>query len=167
MHKPIELKLQNSCINFEIIGKYPWEYQAMLEKIADFLVDDLCWSEEEYGVQFPDVISVHPDKRVTHFRSSSVIAELKSVEGCWENVCLRDANKLIPAYKLKVDYIGGTITIKYLKTLNYFSAMKTINGNDSEILNTHHLKLRRKISNGNDDLEVLDAEMLNTPSHDH
>ena len=69
MYKPIELKLKNSCRNFEILEKYPWEYQAMLEKIADFLVDDLYWNEEEYGVQFHDVTSVHSDKRVSHFRS--------------------------------------------------------------------------------------------------
>ena len=99
LYKPIESKLQNSCINFEIIEKYLWEYQPMLEKIADFLVDDSCWSEVEYGVQFNDVISVQPDKRVSHFRSSSVIDELKSVEDCWKNVCLRDVDKLIPAYK--------------------------------------------------------------------
>ena len=116
-------------------------------------------SEEEYGVQFHDVTSVHFGKRVSHFRSS-VIDELKYVENCWEDVCLRDANKLIPAYKLKVDNIDGTISIKYLNTLNYFCATKTI-GDNSEILNTPSLEIA-KTSNGNDDLEVLDVEMLST-----
>ena len=162
MYKPIELKLKNSCINFEIIKIYPWEYQAMLEKIADFLVDGLYWSGEEYGVQFHDVTSVHSDKRVSHFRSSSVIYELKYVENCWEDVCLRDANKLIPAYKLKVDNIDGTISIKYLNTLNYFCATKIIDGDNSEIFNTPSLEIAKTISNGNDDLEVLDVEMLST-----
>ena len=134
----------------------------MLEKIADFLVDGLYRSEEEYGVQFHDVTSVHSDKRVSHFRSSSVIDELKYVENCWEDVCLRDANKLIPAYKLKVDNIDGTISIKYLNTLNYFCAMKIIDGDNSEILNTPSLEIAKTISNGNDDLEVLDVEMLST-----
>ena len=39
MYEPIRLKLENSCITFEIIDKYPWEYQALLEKIPDYLED--------------------------------------------------------------------------------------------------------------------------------
>ena len=37
MYEPIKLKLENLRITFEIIDKYPWEYQALLEKIADYL----------------------------------------------------------------------------------------------------------------------------------
>ena len=161
MYKPIELKLKNSCINFEIIKKIPLGISSYVKKIADFLVDGLYWSEEEYGVQFHDVTSAHSDKWVSHFRSSSVNDVLKYVENCWEDVCLRDANKLIPAYKLKVDNIDGTISIKYLNTLNYFCATKIIDGDNSEILNTPSLEIA-KTSNGNDDLEVLDVELLST-----
>ena len=37
-----------------------------------------------------------------------------------------------------------------------------IDGNNSEILNTPSLEIAKTISNGNDDLEVLDVEMLST-----
>ena len=47
MYEPIRLKLENLCITFEIIDKYPWEYQALLEKIADYLEDGLFWIEVE------------------------------------------------------------------------------------------------------------------------
>ena len=70
--------------------------------------------------------------------------------------------RLIHAYKLKVDNIDGTISNKYLNTLNYFCARKIIDGDNSEILNTPSLEIAKTISNGYDDLDVLGVEMLST-----
>ena len=69
MYEPIRLKLENLCITFEIIDKYPWEYQALLEKIADYLEDGLLWSEVENGVLFHDITPVHSNKQIHHFRT--------------------------------------------------------------------------------------------------
>ena len=45
------MNLENSIVSFDIIEKYPWEYQALLEKIADFLsfYNDF-WKEVDNGV---------------------------------------------------------------------------------------------------------------------
>ena len=123
MYKPISLKLQNSFVSFKIIEKYPWEYQALLEKIADFLVEDgLFWTELEHGVQFNDITAVDSKKAVHHFRSYSLSQELSFVEECWHNSCLKNPDKLIPACKVKIEDDEGIPSIRILKTLKYFAA---------------------------------------------
>ena len=128
-YEPISLKVINSFISFEIIQNYPWEYQAMLEKIADFLVEGVFWIETEYGVQFNDVTLTNSEKKVHHFRSTKICDELIFVQSCWENVCLKNADKLIPAYKLKVEDKEGNLSIRRLKTLKYFPSSDTENEN--------------------------------------
>ena len=88
MYEPIKLKLENSCITFEIIDKYPWEYQALLEKIADYLEDGLFWIEVENDVLFNDITPVDSDKQIHHFRKYTVADELKYIAICWQR-CLK------------------------------------------------------------------------------
>ena len=122
LYKEIRLTLENSVISFDIIEKYPWEYQALLEKIADFLqYEGLFWHEVENGVQFSDVTCVNSKKRVHHFRSYDISKELKFVEDCWENSCLKNPDVLIPAFKIKIENDEGIPSIIFLKTLNKYN----------------------------------------------
>ena len=89
MYEPIKLKLENSCITFEIIDKYPWEYQALLENIADYLEDGLFWIGVENGVLFNDITPIDSDKKIHHFRRYTVCDELQYVAICWLN-CLKN-----------------------------------------------------------------------------
>ena len=117
----MEMDLTNSFISFEIIKKYPWEYQAFLEKIADFLVEErVYWTELINGIQFNDIKVVESKKEVHHFRSYSVCSELDYVQSCWENSCLQNPDKLIPAFKVKIEDHAGIPSTRILKTLNCF-----------------------------------------------
>ena len=120
MYEPIKLKLENSCITFEIIDKYPFEYQALLEKIADYLEDGLFWIEVENGVLFNDITPVDSDKKIHHFRKYTVCDELQYVAICWQN-CLKNCDKLIPAFKIKVEDVECNLSIVYPKTLKHYT----------------------------------------------
>ena len=120
MYEKMEMDLTNSFISFEIIKKYPWEYQAFLEKIADFLVEGVYWTELINGIQFNDIKEIELKKKVHHFRSYSVCSELDYVQSCWENSCLQNPDKLIPAFKVKIEDHAGIPSIRKLKTLNCF-----------------------------------------------
>ena len=122
LYEPIYLKLENSIVSFDIIEKYPWEYQALLEKIADYLAFYEFWKEVDNGVQFNDVIPVNSPKKVHHFRSYDVSNELKYVENAWLNVCLHDPDFVIPAFKIKIEDENGIPSVRYLKTLKHFAA---------------------------------------------
>ena len=59
MYNPVKEKLQNSLISFDWIEKYPWDYQALLEQSADYLLensDSKWWTETEKGIIFFDDI---------------------------------------------------------------------------------------------------------------
>ena len=58
MYKNICAGVKNSIVSFEIIEKYSWEYQALLEKIADYLKAGVFWKEIEDGIEFMDVDEV-------------------------------------------------------------------------------------------------------------
>ena len=124
MYEPIRLKLENLCITFEIIDKYPWEYQALLEKIAGYLEDGLFWSEVENGILFHDITPVHSNKQNHHFRTSSVSDELKYVAICWQN-CLKNFDQLIPAFKIKVEDAEWKLSIVYPTTLKHYNSVIT------------------------------------------
>ena len=125
MYEPIKLKLENSCITFEIIDKYPWEYQALLEKIADYLEDGLFWIEVENGVLFNDITPVDSDKKIHHFRRYTVCDELQYVAICWQN-CLKNFDKLIPAFKIKVQDVECNLSIVYPRTLKHYNSVITV-----------------------------------------
>ena len=59
-------------------------------------------------------------KEVHHFRFYSVCSELDYVQSCWENSCLQNPDKLIPAFKVKIEDHAGIPSIRILKTLNCY-----------------------------------------------
>ena len=84
LYTPIKQKLKNSFISFETIERYPYDYQALLESIADYLYHhQLFWKETDSGIEFYDITAPHPlDKPVYHFRSFTVITEQQFVSDC-------------------------------------------------------------------------------------
>ena len=52
LYKPITEELENQLIAFDWILKYPYQYQAMLMQIADYLIDGNWWEEKENGILF-------------------------------------------------------------------------------------------------------------------
>ena len=100
------LDIQRTTIPFEIIEKYPNEYQSHLERIADFLLYQqttasrpIFWKETNEGVMFNDNYKDdYSLKPTSHFRSKSLSDELSFVAHCWAN-CLKFPNNYIPAFK--------------------------------------------------------------------
>ena len=101
--------------SFSYIEKNPWEYQSYLERIADFLLEGNAWEEQSGGIKFNTTFK---SKKVHHFRSFSIKSELQYVTECWEK-CLKEANTLIPAEKIKLssgEKISLQTLIKYQNT---------------------------------------------------
>ena len=133
MYTKMSMDLTNSFISFEVIKMYPWEYQAFLEKIADFLMEErVYWTELSNGIQFNDIKRVESKKEVHHFRSYSVCSELDYVQYSWQNSCLKTPDKLIPAFKVKEEDHAGIPSITILKTLHCF----TENEGENSLLQT-------------------------------
>ena len=78
------------------------------------------WTELINGIQFKDIKVVESKKEVHHFRSYSVCSELDYVQSCWEKLCLQNPDKLIPAFKVKIEDHAGIPSIRILKTLNCY-----------------------------------------------
>ena len=119
MYKNISVGVNNSIISFEIIEKYPWEYQALLEKISDYLKEGVFWREVGDGIEFMDIDKVESKLYPHHFRSSNISIELDNLQNCWEDVCLNNPDKFIPAFRIKVEDNLGRTYIKILNTLNH------------------------------------------------
>ena len=105
---------------FDLIEKQPKEYQAHLERIADYLNIEGVWRETEIGVQFHD-LSETWTKQVHHFRSTSLKEETDFVKESWNKI-LYTPNK-IPSLKLFIENGDGTSTIP-LESLKYRSVVK-------------------------------------------
>ena len=60
MYTKMSMDLTNSFISFEVIKMYPWESQAFLEKIADFLVEErVYYTELVNGIQSNDLAELN------------------------------------------------------------------------------------------------------------
>ena len=106
MYNPIKEKLKNSLVSFDWIEKHPWDYQALLEQLADYLLensDSKWWTETEKGILFFDNIKkndgLNCKTKIHHFRSSSIKTVSDYVDECWLKR-LNDTD-MIPAYKIK------------------------------------------------------------------
>ena len=71
---------KNSMIPFKLIEDYPYEYQSHLERISDYLLDQIKWWEEtDHGVMFYDIEKnqkIEGSKlKMHHFRSYSIKGE--------------------------------------------------------------------------------------------
>ena len=136
MYNPIKEKLQNSLISFDWIEKHPWDYQALLEQLADYLLEnsDLkWWTETEKGILFFDNIKkndrLNCKTKMHHFRSSSIKTVSNYVHECWLK-CLNDTD-MIPAYKIKVLMNSGIHVLK-LSTLKHFQNKCEIHTEDAD-----------------------------------
>ena len=118
LYFPLKALQQNTVIPFTYIKKYHQDYQVLLENISDYLIEGCgsWWSETETGVEFYDKSNNNVKKKLHHFRSSNLRAEERAIQKCWEE-CLENKNKLIPAFKIKVN---GAEEI--LNTLTFFTA---------------------------------------------
>ena len=128
------LDIQRTTIPFEIIEKYPNEYQSHLERIADFLLYQqttasrpIFWKETNEGVMFNDnyIIDDYSLKPTSDFRYKSLSDELSFVAHCLTN-CLKFLNNYIPAFKIKTEENAGTLKTSQLSTLEYFTKRKRI-----------------------------------------
>ena len=92
----------------------------MLKRIADYLLNEKRWWEENTNeIVFYVIDNNDQEKTIHHFRSSTLKAESKYLDKSWEQ-CLQDMHNKIPAFKIKV-HNGDTSEIIYLKTLKHFA----------------------------------------------
>ena len=124
------LDTQRTTIPFDLIEKYPNDYQSYLERIADFLLDQqttvsrpIFWKETNEDVMFND--SYKDDyslKPTSQFRSKSLSDELSFVTHCWTK-CFNFPNNYIPVFKIKTEENDDTLKTPQLGTLEYFIKM--------------------------------------------
>ena len=84
--------------------QYPFEFQCLLQRQADFLLEEhLWWTAGDDGVVFNDVTDFPANSSLSmhHFRSRTIQGERDYLANCWEE-CLKAMHQLIPAYKIKV-----------------------------------------------------------------
>ena len=76
-----------STISYWIIEDHQREWQAHLEKISDYILEEGIWWEETYcGIVFND--NKHNDKTNLvphHFRTWNLVSENKHLQNCWEH----------------------------------------------------------------------------------
>ncbi|XP_065672107.1 uncharacterized protein LOC136089935 [Hydra vulgaris] len=129
-YQPLHSLFNDTKISFTWIEKNSNEYQKLLEKSADYLVEDInvWWKEVEDGVVFFDINYPNNSKKIfTHFRSSSMQQQSEYLEKCWKH-CLENKHK-IPAYKITVN-----ANVFYLDTLQYFQIFNTENISRNSII---------------------------------
>ncbi|XP_065661972.1 uncharacterized protein LOC136084831 [Hydra vulgaris] len=111
LYSSIKQSYKNHVIYFTMIEQYPWEYQSMLEKIADYLVEGKWWNETNTGVVFFDLENKDSLKKLTHFRSTSITKNNHYIASCWVK-CLENLQK-IPALKIMIS--GNIVQLDHLK----------------------------------------------------
>ena len=123
----IKCYFKNTQFTFDYIMQNYREYQCLLERIADYLLEEgVWWIETHFGVEFLDLKKPSMSaKSLHHFRSYLISEELAMVSECWQQ-CIKNKNNLIPAWKIKVeDKNGENIKILKLSTLKYFNKLET------------------------------------------
>lgn len=103
---------KNTIFKLDWIKEHPEEYQAHLERIADYLLADV-WKEVPAGIEFEDVDGTWK-KEISHFRTTTVAKEMERVKNCWKICESRDS--VIPAYKI-IDDNGKSTKISTLPEL--------------------------------------------------
>ena len=107
--QPITKQLKNTVIPFSWIRSFPNEYQKLLERQADFLLEDgRWWRETSNGVEFADITCFNEDSssdyvsfvKKHHFRSKTIHAVTSYLQKCWEDgISLK---KPIFAFQIKI-----------------------------------------------------------------
>ena len=163
LYKPIKEKSENHLITFDWILKYPFQYQTMLMQMADYLIDESKWWEEtEDGVLFFDLKNQN-QKRLTHFRSTTITENNQYVSDCWKQ-CLNIADQIIPACKIKIKEHGKEDKIVKLNTLKYFAETEEEKLLNEECVNTDISANKDTSINSTADnsLKLLNEECVNT-----
>ena len=122
-YKPIKDMLSDTTIPFSWIQKYPFQYQCLLEQIADYLVEgQIWWKETDHGVVFFDKTTRNIDtkQRLRHFRSTSITKEAERIFHCWQD-CLQQPS-LIPAHKIRITDHESNNSIIFVRTLQHFKS---------------------------------------------
>ena len=114
---------KNSLIPFKLIEDYLYECQSHLERISDYLLDQIKWWEEtDHGVMFYDIENNQTNEatklKIHHFRSYSLKEEWERTRKLWEK-CI-SSKDLIPAKKMKHFAENDLTVIVKLTTLNHF-----------------------------------------------
>ena len=73
----------------KLIEYYRYEYQSHLERISDYLLDQIKWWEErDHGVMFYDIENNHANEasklKMHHFQSYSLKEEWERTRKSWE-----------------------------------------------------------------------------------
>ena len=154
LYAPLKKVQQNTVISFSFLKKYCRDYQALLESIADYLIEGQgsWWRETEKGIEFFDSKNGNIQKSIHHFRSTTMKEEEKWVQDCWL-VCLDDKHSLIPAFKIYVDE-----SEEELNTLNFF---KHTSNTATTSISSHKIKT---LTHSTIIQENLDGTAINTPA---
>ena len=81
IYHPIKESFSNTIIPFDWIEIYAFQYQSMLNRIADYLLNEKKWWEENTnGVVFYDIDNNEHEKIIHHFRSSTLKEESKYLD---------------------------------------------------------------------------------------
>ena len=154
LYAPLKKVQQNTVISFSFLKKYCRDYQALLESIADYLIEGQgsWWRETEKGIEFFDSKNENIQKSIHHFRSTTMKEEEKWVQDCWL-VCLDDKHSLIPAFKIYVDE-----SEEELNTLNFF---KHTSNTATTSISSHKIKT---LTHSTIIQENLDGNAINTPA---
>ena len=126
LYKPLKMLQSNSVIPFTWIEKYPYEYQAHLESISDYLIDKVNWWQETYsGVMFRDAENMpgsdQSNMNLHHFRSPTLKEEVIYTNECWLE-CIKQ-KELIPARKIKIYDASDMKVNTNLNNLAYFKSL--------------------------------------------
>ncbi|XP_066928359.1 uncharacterized protein [Clytia hemisphaerica] len=104
----------DSFFYFEEIQKHERDYQTHLERIADYLLfGNLYWIKTNNGIKFFDITKINSKKLKHHFRSFTIKQEIQYLKECWSN-CLKDRDRLIPAFKVIIETKGKLVVLKTL-----------------------------------------------------
>ncbi len=112
----------NTVIPKEWISKYPYTWQAHLERISDFLKHGpgVWWQEHSDGIQFFDrrneSASTPPPHPLHHFRTYNMEKENAYLEACWKD-CIDS---------------GVTLPLSFLRTYNDSGELLAVNNASSD-----------------------------------
>ena len=164
--KGVISKLKNACsvqksdtvYTFEWIDDHPYEYQAQLERIADFLLEcDDCWTECDDGIIFHDSNKDYNKKRLHHFRSYTIKEELEYIQRCWDTLITSFKHR-IPTKQVKIDNNDVAEVIK-LATLNHYKKMQ----NATALQDQNNKYFSDTFENSFVDFAVLNPLHISTP----
>ena len=78
-------------IPYWIINKFPWDWQAHLERISDFVLEEnIWWEETPVGIVFNDRKKPHfTNLNPHHYWTWNLLNESRYLKSCWEK-CLEN-----------------------------------------------------------------------------